>query len=146
MGEAVGVPVGVPVGVGVGELPATATHAFMSEPGSTFVTVGFPKVGIVSPPLSIATVPVGEMEMTLELAAVAVCSVQFSLQMVKTGVKLAPFPSTAVECPSRLKLIVIGKTRLVPDNSDITQTAKIDQPYFGSFDRPVLIKVKSDTK
>lgn len=61
IGVAVGVAVGVEVGVGV---PSTIVHTARRGLTKlllfTAVTVGGAKVGIVSPPAIIATVPVGD--------------------------------------------------------------------------------------
>ena len=114
---AVGVAVAVAVGVGVGWVVAssslTTTQLLTSEPSLTAVTVGFPKVGKVSPPFSIATVPVEESVIIFELATVAVSRVQFS-QKVKTGEIVLLLPLTVVVFPKRSKRIVTGKSRFVP--------------------------------
>jgi hypothetical protein len=89
VGVAVGSGVGVALGLGVAEGdgdgdPMNSFHTdnrgFISVFGGTSVTEGSSNVGMPSPPLSIATVPAGEMNMTFEFSAFAVRGVQPPLQ------------------------------------------------------------------
>ncbi len=104
VGVGVGV-VGVAEGVGVGEEGATvgpgvgvgvaviasqiASNGFCCMVLLTDEMVGAPKVGIASPPFSIAAVPVGEMNTILELFAFAVPIAHGKLQKVVLGTTAA---------------------------------------------------------
>ncbi len=71
----------------------------------TFVKLaGGAKVGWVSPPAVIETVPVGEIQIVFEFCAVAGFVVVQALQTVKFGE-----PFVTMICPRRSKLIVTGK-------------------------------------
>ena len=73
----------------------TRSSGLIPEPVLTVETLGLVKAGRLSPPQSMATVPVGETEMIFALADVAVEDVHSPSQKVKTGAIPVPALFTA---------------------------------------------------
>ena len=77
--------------------------------------VGSEKVGWVSPPAVIETVPVNEIETTLAFAWLAVAAVQPSVQKIKrVTLFFGDELSSDVICPRLSNRIVTGKTMVSP--------------------------------